>query len=83
MISRIVPPGDRVSHGITIDQPSTTRGKKKLVGHLPLRFPPLYSFVFREGQERKKRKVDPISQLTVLFFFPTRVGIIIDLSVLP
>ena len=89
LISRIVPVGDRVSHGITIDQPSprVERGRKELVGRL---CHSAFRVIFldidaREGQEREKkgsRKVDPDKSINRPSFFPTRV-IIIGLSVLP
>lgn len=91
LISRIVPVGDRVSHGITIDQPSprVERGRKELVGRL---CHSAFRVIFldidaREGQERERekkgsRKVDPDKSINRPSFFPTRV-IIIGLSVLP
>ena len=91
LISRIVPVGDRVSHGITIDQPSprVERGRKELVGRL---CHSAFRVIFldidaREGQERERekkgsRKVDPNKSINRPSFFPTRV-IIIGLSVLP
>lgn len=87
LISRIVPVGDRVSHGITIDQPSprVERGRKELVGRLcHSAFRVIFLDIARRTERERKgsRKVDPDKSINRPFFFPTRV-IIIGLSVLP
>lgn len=69
MISRIVPPGDRVSHGITIDQPSTTRGKKKVGWPFAT---PLSAVIFlrlsrKTGEEKKEGGPDKSMNSPFLF----------------